>query len=109
MPTDETPGIEQHAEFCSVLCNPNRLKLFHLLSRDEYTVSELAEHTDLSQSTVSQHLRKMRDKRTVTRRPDGNEVYYCLRDERLIDALETVRNVLQEQAGETTGFSWTDG
>lgn len=100
--------FEQQADFCSILCNPNRLKLFHLLSQEEYAVSELAAETGIPQATISQHLRKMRDKNTVRRRTEGNKVYYQLRDDRLIDALETIRNILQEQSGEEPDFSWMD-
>lgn len=100
--------VEQHADFCSVLCNPNRLKLFHLLSHDEYSVTELAERSGLPQSTVSQHLRTMRDKSTVTRRKEGNRALYRLSDERLIEALETIREVLEEDDIVDNSFSWRD-
>lgn len=98
--------VERHADFCGVLCNPNRLKLFHLLSLDEYTVSDLVDETGIPQSTISQHLRIMRDKNTVTRRLEGNKAYYRLRDERIIDALETIREILTEDGAVESGFSW---
>lgn len=98
---------ERHADFCSVFCNPNRLKLFHMLSREEYTVSELSEATGIPQPTVSQHLRRMRDQRVVARRAEGNRAYYRLRDERIIDALETIREILSEEPDADDEFTWT--
>lgn len=92
LPDDEL--FERHAELCGLLCNPKRLKLYHLLSEDEHTVTELAEKTGIPQATVSQHLRKMRDKKSVKRRTEGTKHYYRITDDRLIEALETTRSVL---------------
>ena len=97
LPEDEL--FEQQAEICGILCNAKRLKLFHLLSQGEYTVTELSEKTGIAQATVSQHLRKMRDKKTVSRRAEGNRNYYRIRDERLIEALQTTRDILQDIDG----------
>lgn len=94
LPDDEL--LENQAKICGILCNAKRLKLLHLLSREEYSVSELAEETGLAQATVSQHLRKMRDRKTVRRRTEGNRSYYRIRDERLVEALETIQDILQD-------------
>lgn len=94
LPDDEL--LEHQAAICGILCNANRLKLLDLLSQDEYSVSELAEETGLTQATVSQHLRKMRDRKTVNRRTEGNRSYYRIHDERLVEALETIQDILQD-------------
>jgi DNA-binding transcriptional ArsR family regulator len=95
LPDDEL--LESQAAICGILCNTNRLKLVHLLSQDEYSVSELAEETGLAQATVSQHLRKMRDRKTVSRRIEGNRSYYRIRDERLVEALQTIQDILLDR------------
>lgn len=92
LPADEL--FERHADLCQVLCNANRQKLLYVLQDGERTVSELATATDIPQPTVSQHLRKMRDKGVVTNRPEGNRSYYSIRDERLLEASNTIREVL---------------
>lgn len=92
LPDDEL--FERHADFCQVLCNAKRQKLLYVLQDGERTVSELAAATDISQPTVSQHLRKMRDKGVVTNRSEGNRSYYRLRDDRLLEASNTIRQVL---------------
>lgn len=94
LPEDEL--FERHAEICGILCNANRLKLLHLLATGEYTVTELSEKTGIAQPTVSQHLRKMREKNTVSRRSAGTHNYYRIRDERVIDAVETTREILRD-------------
>ena len=92
LPPDEL--FERHADLCQVLCNAKRQKLLYVLEEGEYTVTELAERTEIPQPTVSQHLRKMRDKGVVTRRPEGTRSYYRIRDDRLVDASNTIREVL---------------
>lgn len=98
LPADEL--FERHADLCQVLCNAKRQKLLYVLQDGERTVSALADATDVPQPTVSQHLRKMRDKGVVTRRSEGNRCYYSIRDERLVEASNTLRQVLLDSLEE---------
>lgn len=92
LPDDEL--FERHANLCQVLCNAKRQKLLCVLQDGERAVSELTEITDVSQPTVSQHLRKIRDRGVVTNRSEGNRSSYSIRDERLIEASNTIHQVL---------------
>lgn len=92
LPDDEL--FERHAELCKVLCNAKRLKLLHVLRAGEYSVNELAEETSIPQPTVSQHLRKMRDKGVVAKRTEGTHCYYRIRDPRLMEATMQLREIL---------------
>lgn len=98
LPDDEL--FERHANLCQVLCNAKRLKILHVLKEGERTVTGISEATDIPQPTVSQHLRKMHDKSVVTKRSEGNKVFYSIRDERLIDATLTIRRVLLDGLNE---------
>lgn len=94
----EPEFYQTHAEFCGVFSNANRLKLLDLLAGgEEYTVSELETASDIAQSNVSQHLKLMRDKGIVSRRRDGVKNYYSLTDERILEAMETMREILIER------------
>lgn len=94
-----TEFYQLHAEFCGVFSNANRLWLLDLLSDGgEYTVSELEAASDISQSTISQHLRLMREKGIVARRRDGVQNFYSITDERIVDGMETIREILIERA-----------
>ena len=89
---------EAHADFCSVCSNANRLKILDVLkSGKQYSVSDIEEHTGIAQSTVSQHLNLMRDRGMVTRERDGVNNYYAIADDRIIDGVETIREVVREQ------------
>lgn len=92
---------EAHADFCSICGNANRMKILDVLSDGEsYTVSTLTELTGITQSTLSQHLKLMRDRGMVTRNKDGVNNYYRIKDERIIEGMFTVRAVVEEQLEE---------
>lgn len=103
LPDDEL--FERHAQLCQVLCNAKRQKILHVLKDGERTVTEIADLTDIPQPTVSQHLRKMRDKGVVMKRSEGNRGYYSIRDDRIIDASMTLREVLFDIMEEEQQFS----
>lgn len=89
---------ERQADLCSVFSNAKRLKLLDLLRKGgEQTVSELQETTDIPQSTVSRHLKLMRDQGVVTKRTDGVHNYYALRDDRVATSMELMRGVLLDR------------
>jgi len=77
-----------------MMANPKRLAILESLHPGERSVSAIAENLDTSISTISQHLRLLRDKNVVTSRKEGQTVYYSLRDPRMIDACNTIRAVL---------------
>ena len=57
-------------------------------------MSELGEAIETPQSSVSRHLKVLRERRLVNAEREGATVRYSLADERVIDALETLRAVL---------------
>ena len=88
-----------HAEFCRTSANTKRLKVLDVLADGgELTVSEIQERTDINQSTLSQHLSKMRDKGVLTRRKEGVNSFYSIADDRVITAFKSVQGMAQEKA-----------
>ena len=77
-----------------MMANPKRLAIMESLHHGERSVSSIAEDLGTSISTISQHLRLLRDKHVVVTRKDGQTVYYRLRDPRMIDACNIIRSVL---------------
>lgn len=103
--TDEMALFERHAELCRVFGNAKRLRILDLLRDGEYSVGEISEETDISQPTVSQHLRKMRDQGVVTKRDAGLKNYYSIADDRIVDGMETMREVLLDQLADDIALS----
>ena len=58
------------------------------------SVGEIVEKIGTSQSNVSQHLDQLRNKNIVKSRRDANRIYYCVRNENLLELIGTMRNVL---------------
>ncbi len=84
-----------HAHLCRALAHPTRLLIIDELRDGPRSVSELVEHLGLRQSNLSQHLGILRDQRLVVTRRDGQTVYYSLRDPRVTQAFDLLRQVLR--------------
>ena len=76
------------AEFYAALADSTRLRLLHCLSIAELCVCDLSAAAGISQSTVSHHLRMLRNLRLVKHRRSGRLVYYSLDDQHIKDLLE---------------------
>ena len=85
---------QMHAQLCGALADPNRILMLYTLIQAPRNVSDLAEDVGLSQPAVSRHLKVLRDSGLVSGRREGHSVIYRLRDERVIEALDTLRRVL---------------
>jgi DNA-binding transcriptional ArsR family regulator len=83
-----------HANICQALADPTRILILYALADAPMHVSELAEGLDAPQSTVSRHLKVLRDRRLVLAEREGASVRYSLADARVIDALDALRAVL---------------
>ena len=66
----------QAAELLKAMSNENRLIILCYLGEQELSVSELNRYIDLSQSSLSQHLAKLRNDGFVTTRRDKQTIYY---------------------------------
>ncbi len=63
-----------------VLANERRLMILCLLAEGEFSVSEINERIDLSQSALSQHLALLRADELVHTRRHAQTIYYRLAD-----------------------------
>lgn len=86
-----------HERICSALVDRTRILILYLLSTKNLFVNELAETLNLPQSTVSRHLRILRDRNLVLTNRQGNAVQYNLADQRIIQSLDLLREILADQ------------
>ena len=61
-----------------LLADPTRLRLIHLLTKEELSVAELQEILDMGQSRISSHLALLRQGDLVLDRKEGKKHYYTL-------------------------------
>jgi DNA-binding transcriptional ArsR family regulator len=66
----------------SVFGNPVRTRLIACIANYPKNVSELISVCGLTQSAVSQHLRKLKNAGIVATRKEGKEVYYRLKSQK---------------------------
>lgn len=90
----KTAVYEQAANRLKAMAHPTRLLILHLLSESEQSVGTLEKMLDISQGNLSQHLNLMKDKNLLLSRRAGNQVYYRLRDNRLMGLMALVEDLL---------------
>jgi ArsR family transcriptional regulator, arsenate/arsenite/antimonite-responsive transcriptional repressor len=74
----EKMSCEEAAVLFKLLGDKTRLMMVSLLSVDNVCVCEFVDIFQMSQPSVSQHLRKLRDKGLVKERKQGQWVFYSL-------------------------------
>jgi DNA-binding transcriptional ArsR family regulator len=101
---DESIKIEAtllHDNVCRALADPKRIVILYLLADGPQNVTEIAEALDWPQSTVSRHLKILRERSLVHTERDAQQHVYSLADRRIIEALDlmraTVMSILREQ------------
>jgi DNA-binding transcriptional ArsR family regulator len=82
-----------HAEICSGVADPIRIAILYVLSEGPVNVGDITTQLDLPQSTVSRHLRILRDAHLVLSERQGQNIIYKLTDPRVITALDLLREV----------------
>jgi ArsR family transcriptional regulator len=85
-----------HAQICQALADPTRILLLYRLAEGPQNVGELAAALNISQPTVSRHLKVLRERGMVTTTRYGATVEYRLIDDRPIQALDLLRSVLHD-------------
>ena len=74
------------------LAEPRRRAILRLIRDEPRSVNEIAEHFDVTQQAVSQHLQVLKEAGLVAVRPAGQRRLYVLR----VEGLESVRGFLTE-------------
>ncbi len=71
------------AETFQALGDTSRIQIIWVLSHGELSVGDLAELVSMNQSSVSHHLRTLRNLRLVKTRRSGRTIFYSLDDEHI--------------------------
>lgn len=78
------------ARYFGVLSEPTRLRILHTICQDEQSVSAIVAATGATQTNVSRHLALMHSVGVVSRRREGNAVYYQVSDPEFVEICRTV-------------------
>ena len=85
-----------HAHICQALADPTRILILYALFDQDLTVTDLSEGYDIPQSTVSRHLKALRERGLVHSQRQGTASIYSLSDKRVIEALDIMRSLLSD-------------
>ncbi len=85
------------ADFFDALGNPTRLTILFALLGDELCTCDLSHITELSVSAISHQLRILKDRKIITYRKDGKNVYYSLSDEHITRILKRALEHMEEE------------
>jgi ArsR family transcriptional regulator len=96
----EKAVYELHADICRILSHAKRLEILNSLRDKEMSVAELKKLTGLAKANLSQHLAVLRQRKIVTTRRRGVNIYYRIANLKVIEACDLMREVLYEQLTE---------
>jgi DNA-binding transcriptional ArsR family regulator len=83
--TSET--VEEVSQIFKALADPTRIRILHILSREECSVNHITEVLDMSQSAVSHQLSLLRTMKLVKYRREGTTLMYSCDDNHVISLL----------------------
>ncbi len=93
------PGPEvllEVSDFFDALGNPTRLKILYALAGAELCTCDLANIAELSVSAISHQLRILRDRKIISFRKEGKNVFYRLRDHHIVELLSVALEHMKE-------------
>ncbi len=86
-------AADRASDLLKALSNRHRLLIICQLIDREHSVGELAEHLDLRDSTVSQHLALLRKDGLVSARREAQTIYYSIESQPAREVLKTLYQV----------------
>ena len=93
-----SPEKERLAKMLKALGNPVRFQIVEFLAQNQVCITnDIVKNTPLAQSTVSQHLKVLREAGLVEGEIEGPATCYCLNPEGLRWLKEQIGNWLPEQ------------
>ncbi len=85
-----------------VLSEPIRLEILQKLENGRLGVTDLAAAVGTTQPNVSKHLKLMQDAGLVSRKQEGNTVYYSIADESIFELCDVVCKSLKRKFAQKT-------
>jgi ArsR family transcriptional regulator len=84
------------ASLCQALADPTRILILYSLGESAKHVIALAACLDVPQTTISRHLKVLREASLVHAEREGAQVRYSLSDARVLVVLDILRAILMD-------------
>ena len=106
-----TRNHQEAAAFAKVLSHPARIAILEMLARQNSCIcGDMVDQLPMAQSTVSQHLKELKNAGLVSGEIDGPRICYCLNREKynhlreiLDSALARIADKQEEESNECCG------
>ena len=86
---------EKNAIVFKALCDPNRLMIIDLLKSGEKCACNLLEEIDISQSTLSHHMKLLCESGVINCRREGKWMYYSLSQKGFTTASRLLEEIME--------------
>ena len=96
-----TPDQIQVSKLAKIIAHPARIAILDLLSRKSCTCNNIVETLPLAQSTVSQHLKELKNVGLIQGTIEGVKMNYCLNPARINQVTDTLNNFFYKIKSET--------
>lgn len=83
--------------FFKALSDENRIRIFRMLQGGEKCACRLLEELNISQPTLSHHMKILFDAGIVTGRKEGKWIHYSIRTDGVMQIKNLMRELLSEQ------------
>ncbi|WGS64730.1 ArsR/SmtB family transcription factor [Marinitoga aeolica] len=88
------------AEIFKALSHPTRLRILKILKNRKCNIIEISEELDLTQSSVSQHLKILENVGIIRKRKEGNIVFCDLKYEAIFKLFNDAKKIVHEELQE---------
>jgi DNA-binding transcriptional ArsR family regulator len=96
--TSQQDDTDELASLCKALGHPARIKILkHLLKEDRCICGRIVEVLPLAQSTVSQHLKILKESGLVQGEIEGPKTCYCVDKDKLSLLLESMSTLFNHE------------
>ena len=88
-----TPEQQELATICKVLSHPARIAIIQLLAeKKEIKTGNISDFLPITRTTVSQHLKELKEADIIKGTIDGLKIHYCLNN----STLEKFKHILNQ-------------
>ena len=89
--------IQLESDFCAALSDPTRIFILYALNERPLNVTELTNELGVPQSTISRHLKVLRERGLVYTERQGTVITYHLADQRVTQAMDLLRSAMRDR------------
>lgn len=81
------------SKILKIISHPKRLAILCYIDKDKKNVSSIVESTDLSQSQVSQYLKKMKEENLLISKRNWKNILYSISDKKILTLMKSLKKI----------------